>query len=216
MKPEEYPTAGIDWEMRRLGDFGLSPNLRGRKEDCPIIDSESPIAISNFNAVGGSTILYAAHFPRFHPRDFKTKTFDGVGEDWPVDYARLAPYYDLNARMMGVAGLAGDPAYPPHDFPLPPVPMGKVGETLARGFNKLGWHWRPSGSGERVSRIVPTLAPGTPVTVPRTYVDHVVTEHGIAELRGKTVKERVRALQEIAHPNFRDQLRDRGRELYGT
>jgi acyl-CoA hydrolase len=38
------------------------------------------------------------------------------------------------------------------------------------------------------------------VTVPRTYVDFVVTEFGIAELRGKTVQERARALCEIAHP----------------
>jgi choline dehydrogenase-like flavoprotein len=48
--------------------------------------------------------------------------------------------------MMGVAGLAGDPAYPPKEVPLPPVPLGKLGETLARGFNRLGWHWWPSDS----------------------------------------------------------------------
>ncbi len=71
-----------------------------------------------------------------------------------------------------------------------------------------------TGTGKRVSRIVATLAPGTPVTVPRTYVDYVVTEFGIAELRGKTLKERARALGEIAHPDFRDELRERARELY--
>jgi acyl-CoA hydrolase len=70
------------------------------------------------------------------------------------------------------------------------------------------------GEGQRVTRIVPTLAPGTPVTVPRTYVDFVVTEFGIAELRGRTVQERARALCEIAHPDFRDVLRDSARELY--
>jgi choline dehydrogenase-like flavoprotein len=48
--------------------------------------------------------------------------------------------------MMGVAGLAGDPAYPPKDVPLPPVPLGRLGETLAGGFNRLGWHWWPSDS----------------------------------------------------------------------
>lgn len=72
------------------------------------------------------------------------------------------------------------------------------------------------GGGGRVTRIVPTLAPGTPVTVPRTYVDFVVTEFGIAELRGRTLQERVRAMCEIAHPDFRDMLRDRARELYHT
>jgi 4-hydroxybutyrate CoA-transferase len=75
----------------------------------------------------------------------------------------------------------------------------------------------PSGgdqAGKRVTRIVDTLAPGTPVTVPRTYVDFVVTEFGIAELRGKTVQERASALCEIAHPDFRDALRDSARRLY--
>jgi 4-hydroxybutyrate CoA-transferase len=72
----------------------------------------------------------------------------------------------------------------------------------------------PSGGGGRVSRIVPFLAPGTPVTVPRTFVDYVVTEQGIAELRGKTVAERARALCEVAHPDFADELRARAQELY--
>jgi choline dehydrogenase-like flavoprotein len=146
MDPAEYPTTGLDWELRRFGDFALSPNTRGRPEDYPVNDDESPIAISNFNAVGGSTILYAAHFPRFRPSDFRVKTLDGVADDWPLDYGRLEPYYAQNDRMMGVAGLAGDPAYPPKEVPLPPVPLGKLGETLARGFNRLGWHWWPSDS----------------------------------------------------------------------
>jgi 4-hydroxybutyrate CoA-transferase len=71
-----------------------------------------------------------------------------------------------------------------------------------------------TGDRRRVTRIVPTLAPGTPVTVPRTYVDFVVTEFGAVELRGKTVQERARALCEIAHPDFRDSLRDDAKALY--
>ncbi len=73
-----------------------------------------------------------------------------------------------------------------------------------------------AGKGPRVTRIVSTLSPGTPVTVPRTYVDYVVTEHGIAELRGKTVRERAQALVSIAHPDFRDELSAQAVELYGT
>src|SRR5579884_1758939 len=107
---------------------------------------DSPIAVSMFNAVGGSTILYAAHFPRLHPSDLRVRSLDGVADDWPLDYARLEPYYAENARMMGVAGLAGDPAYPPKEPPLPPVPLGKLGMTLAKGFDRLGWHWWPSDS----------------------------------------------------------------------
>ncbi len=74
----------------------------------------------------------------------------------------------------------------------------------------------PSSGSERVTRIVATLAPGTPVTVPRTYVDFVVTEFGIAELRGRTVKQRARALCEVAHPDFRDDLADHAKRLYGA
>ncbi len=146
IKPTDYPSNRTDWELGRFGPFALSPNARGRSEDYPVNDGESPIKISNFNAVGGSTILYAAHFPRFHPADFRVRSLDGVADDWPIDYATLEPRYDENARMMGVAGLAGDPAYPPKEPPLPPVPLGKLGDTLARGFDKLGWHWWPSDS----------------------------------------------------------------------
>ncbi len=64
--------------------------------------------------------------------------------------------------------------------------------------------------GKRVSRIVPRL-PGAVVTVPRTYVDYVVTEFGVAKLSGKTLAERVEALAEIAHPDFRDELRGSAR-----
>jgi choline dehydrogenase-like flavoprotein len=146
MDPSLYPTTGMDWEMRALSDFGLSPNARRRPEDYPVNDAESPISVSMFNAVGGSTILYAGHFPRFHPSDFRARTLDGVGDDWPIDYATLEPWYALNDRMTGVAGLAGDPAYPPKEVPLPPVPLGKLGMRVARGFDALGWHWWPSDS----------------------------------------------------------------------
>jgi choline dehydrogenase-like flavoprotein len=146
MNPADYPSTGLDWEVRAQGDFALSPNVRRRPADYPVNDSASPITISNFNAVGGSTILYAGHFPRLKPSDFRVRSLDGVADDWPLDYATLEPYWGVNDRMMGVAGLPGDPAYPPKEVPLPPVPLGKVGETIARGFNTLGWHWWPSDS----------------------------------------------------------------------
>ena len=146
MDPARYPSTGMDWELRGIGDFALSPNARRRPEDYPVNDAASPIAVSMFNAVGGSTILYAGHYPRLHPSDFRSRTLDGVGADWPLSYAQLEPWYALNDRRVGVAGLAGDPAYPPKEVPLPPVPLGPLGETVACGFNRLGWHWWPSDS----------------------------------------------------------------------
>jgi len=69
--------------------------------------------------------------------------------------------------------------------------------------------------GERVTRIVPLLPEGTLVTVPRTLVDYVVTEHGIASLRGKTVRERIGELIAVAHPDFRGELKAEAKRLYG-
>jgi len=144
--PAAYPSTLPDWERHRFGAFAANPNVRKMPADYPVNDTDSPISPLMFNAVGGSTIIYAGHFPRFHPSDFRVKTLDGVADDWPINYDTLAPFYDINDRMMGVSGLAGNPSVPAHTPPLPPIPLGKLGHTIAGGFNKLGWHWWPSDS----------------------------------------------------------------------
>lgn len=62
-------------------------------------------------------------------------------------------------------------------------------------------------TGELKSKIVPFLQPGTPVTLTRTDVMYVATEYGVALLKGKSMRERARALIGIAHPDFRGELR---------
>lgn len=64
------------------------------------------------------------------------------------------------------------------------------------------------GNGERrpVSKIVPLLKEGSVITLSRNDVDYVVTEYGIANLRGRSLKERAQRLIAIAHPDFRDEL----------
>ena len=64
----------------------------------------------------------------------------------------------------------------------------------------------------KISRIVSIFERGTPVTLPRYMADTVVTEFGIAELRGKTLRQRAEALIAIAHPDFRDRLREEYRQ----
>ena len=146
MNPAEYPSTRRDWETARAQEFAPSPNIRQLPSDYPVNDADSPIAVLNYNAVGGSTILYSAHFPRFHPSDFRVRSLDGVADDWPIDYWTLEPFFAENDRNIGVSGLAGDPAIPAHEPPLPPVPLGRMGEAMGRGFNNLGWHWWPSDS----------------------------------------------------------------------
>ena len=72
-----------------------------------------------------------------------------------------------------------------------------------------------TASGERVetSKIVPQLLQGAYVTLSRNDVDHVVTEYGVAELRGTSVDERARRLIAIAHPKFRDELTAEAKKL---
>ncbi|MCI6156597.1 MAG: acetyl-CoA hydrolase/transferase C-terminal domain-containing protein [Peptoniphilaceae bacterium] len=65
----------------------------------------------------------------------------------------------------------------------------------------------PSTVKGKVSKIVADLDDGAAVTTSRNDIDYVVTEYGIAALKGHTLKERARALIEIAHPDFRDELK---------
>jgi len=65
-----------------------------------------------------------------------------------------------------------------------------------------------------VSKIAPMLKPGAAVTVPRNYTDYIVTEYGIARLRGLSVEERAKALIRLAHPEAREELTRQARELH--
>ncbi|MGN6557353.1 MAG: acetyl-CoA hydrolase/transferase family protein [Solirubrobacterales bacterium] len=79
------------------------------------------------------------------------------------------------------------------------------GAVLSEGGQAFIVLHSTTGDGE-TSRIVPRLHPGAAVTTFKNVVDKVVTEHGVAELRGSTIAERTRRLIAIAHPKFRDQL----------
>jgi choline dehydrogenase-like flavoprotein len=136
------PHARDDWELHRLTDFNADPNVRRLPADYPVNGAASAFTPLMFNAVGGSTIHWSAHYPRYHPSDFRVRSLDGVGDDWPLTYAELEPFYDLSDRLTGVAGMTGDPSQPPRSpRGTPPLPIGRMGETIARGFDKLGWHW---------------------------------------------------------------------------
>ena len=66
---------------------------------------------------------------------------------------------------------------------------------------------------DTISRIVPTLSPGTHVSTGKNDINYVVTEFGVAQLRGKTAKQRCEALIGIAHPNFRGELREMAKKM---
>jgi len=66
---------------------------------------------------------------------------------------------------------------------------------------------------DSISRIVPMLSPGTHVSTSKNDVNYVVTEYGVAQLRGKSAKQRARELIGIAHPNFRAELTEQAKRI---
>jgi acyl-CoA hydrolase len=70
-----------------------------------------------------------------------------------------------------------------------------------------------TAAGGTLSRIRATLTPGSMVTTLKNTVDHVVTEHGVAEMRGRSISERARGLIAIADPRFREELTQQARQL---
>ncbi len=140
--PAERPHWKPDWEWQRATNWSTIVNVRKRPNDYPI-DTVSENTLM-WNGVGGSTVVYTAVWPRFRPSDFRKGTEHGLAPDWPISYEDLAPFYDEVDAMIGVGGLAGDPAIPPRGaFPVRPPAHGRLGERAGRAIDSLGWHRWP-------------------------------------------------------------------------
>ena len=134
-----------DFELTLGRYWSGNPNRRQAPADYPIDDKDSDISAVLYNAVGGGTVIYAAHWQRNMPSDFRARTLDGVGDDWPLTYEDLQPFYERVEADFGVSGLGDDPAFPPGKGPpLPPAPLAPMGRRVAKAHNKLGWHWWPA------------------------------------------------------------------------
>lgn len=83
--------------------------------------------------------------------------------------------------------------------------FGKGVRMTAEGVGIIALN--STAANDKISTIVPSLYAGAAVTTSKNDVDYVVTEYGAARLKGKTINERVEALINIAHPKFRDELR---------
>jgi len=104
-------------------------------------------------AVGGKTLLWAGHSWRFAPRDFRSHTLRGVGEDWPIRYDDLAAYYDRAEEFMGVCGAHDGLEVIPDGHFLPPLKF-RCGELqVARALSKLGPEFRMIATRKAINTI---------------------------------------------------------------
>ncbi len=90
--------------------------------------------------------------------------------------------------------------------------MSKNGRSIIALYSTAMVKDKVTGERHEVSKIVTQLQRGAAVSLSRNDVDLVVTEYGVADLRGTNLQERVRALVSIAHPKFRDELLDQALE----
>lgn len=88
--------------------------------------------------VGGRTNHWGRISLRFGPRDFKHKSYDGLGDDWPIEYEEVAPFYDRVDKMIGVFGTKEGLPNEPDGFFLPP-PKPRLHELMIKkAGTKLG------------------------------------------------------------------------------
>jgi len=142
-------------------------------------------------------------------------------EFWPVDYTNDPRVIGMERRMNVVnATLEVDflgqcaseslgSTYWSSSGGQPDFARGALFAEEGQAFIVL----HSSNHDESISRIVCQLQPGAAVTTFKNVVDKVVTEYGVAELRGQPIRERTRRLIAIAHPNFREQLERQAREI---
>jgi choline dehydrogenase-like flavoprotein len=105
-----------------------------------VISGGNPVALGANNSgrgVGGSMVHFAGYVPRFHPSDFHTYSLDGVGADWPIDYADLKTYYRDIEEELPVAGQDW-PWGDPHGYPQSPHPISGNGMVFVKGCQKIG------------------------------------------------------------------------------
>jgi choline dehydrogenase-like flavoprotein len=87
--------------------------------------------------VGGSMLHWGAYVPRADPRDWKLRSDSGEGQDFPIPYAAMIPYYEQVERFLGVSGPAVYPWDSGRRYPLGPVPLNAPAHAMQRGFAAL-------------------------------------------------------------------------------
>jgi choline dehydrogenase-like flavoprotein len=135
--PEQAPLRGQSTPEKPFGYYDATVDGGWQVPGEPYSDkagTQHPFKWWRARMLGGRTNHWGRISLRFGPHDFKPKTRDGIGYDWPISYEDLAPYYDKTQLITGIfgtnVGMENIPDTPPGILQPPPKP--RVGEMLAK------------------------------------------------------------------------------------
>ncbi|MGH9916519.1 MAG: GMC family oxidoreductase N-terminal domain-containing protein, partial [Pyrinomonadaceae bacterium] len=101
-------------------------------------DPGKPFMWVRARIVGGKTLHWGRFSWRLSDLDFKAASHDGFGDDWPISYAEIAPYYDKAEEFIGVSGNKDGLPYLPDGNFMPPMKLTCGEELLRKGAEKTG------------------------------------------------------------------------------
>ena len=135
--PWESPRRGSG-TTRAFGDFHMSYGHWKVEGEPYTIEKETSFKWWRSRMLGGRTNHWGRISLRFGPKDFKSKDYDGLGENWPISYDDIKPYYDKLDKLIGVFGTKENIFNEPDGFFLPP-PKPRLHELFyIKGARKSG------------------------------------------------------------------------------
>ena len=135
--PWESPRRGSG-TTRAFGDFHMSYGDWKLEGEPYTIEKETSFRWWRSRMLGGRTNHWGRISLRFGPKDFKSKDYDGLGENWPISYDDIKPYYDKLDKLIGVFGTKENIFNEPDGFFLPP-PKPRLHELFyIKGARKSG------------------------------------------------------------------------------
>lgn len=159
---KDYPLSKREWELETFPHrretkyaFGKSQqllsdysHLRSWNKASGKINPSKNRVYHKYHCVaglGGSTLHFQGEAHRLHPNAFRMRTLFGVGEDWPIGYDDLEPYYTEVERIIGVAGPKETPGRPrSQPYPLPAHALSYASKVIEKGCRKLGLELTPN------------------------------------------------------------------------
>lgn len=138
-----HPPEGVATdEVAQLGLFWTDERLSAGND---------PVGFGRNNSgrgVGGSTLHYTAYTPRAQPDDLKLRTEFGQGEDWPLEFSELEPYYDELEYFLGVSGPAEYPWGPQRRraYRHPPLPLNGAARLMQKACAEIGMKTSPAAN----------------------------------------------------------------------